>query len=124
MSRAATSGTGAVAIGAIALDADPAEALAAGFADRVVQWARASGAPATTLDALRIAARMTSLATSAGHVCVHVDEIAQAMPGPPDMFLAETLLESTMVGTPAQTGSIPLILDDQGRLYLHRYFDY
>ena len=122
MSGAATSGTGGT--GAIALDADPAEALAAGFADRVVQWARASGAPATTLDALRTAARMTSLATSAGHVCVHVDEIAQAMPGPPDMFLAETLLESTMVGTPAQPGSIPLILDDQGRLYLHRYFDY
>ena len=29
-----------------------------------------------------------------------------------------------MVGTPEAPGSLPLILDDQGRLYLHRYFDY
>ena len=104
--------------------ADPAETLAAGFADRVVQWARASGAPLPSLDALHAAARMTSLATSAGHVCIHVDEIAAALPAPRDLFLADTLLDSTMVGTPAKPGSMPLILDNQGRLYLHRYFDY
>ena len=129
----ASSGKGAVdasideamsGIGAIAVDAGPDEALAAGFADRVVHWASASGAPPSTLDALRTAARMTSLATSAGHVCIHLDEIAEALPSSPGLFLADTLLESMMVGTPAKPGSMPLILDDQGRLYLHRYFDY
>ena len=111
-------------IGAMQVDADPAEALAAGFSDRVVHWAIASGAPASTLDALRTAARMTSLATSAGHVCIHLDEVAQALPSSPGLFLADMLLASTMVGTPAKPMSMPLILDDQGRLYLHRYFDY
>ena len=129
----ASSGKGAVdasideamsGIGAIAVDAGPNEVLAAGFADRVVHWASASGTPPSTLDALRTAARMTSLATSAGHVCIHLDEIAEALPSSPGLFLADTLLESMMVGTPAKPGSMPLILDDQGRLYLHRYFDY
>ena len=73
---AATSGMVALgSAGSIAPDADSAEALAAGFADRVVHWARASDAPIATLDALRTAARMTSLATSAGHVCIQIDDV-------------------------------------------------
>ena len=108
---------------AVPLDADPALTLAIGFADRVVHWARASGAPQSSLEALRVAARMTSLATSEGHVCIHVDEIAKELPQL-GLFPSDTLLESKMVGTPANPGSHPLILDDQGHLYLHRYFDY
>ncbi len=38
--------------------------------------------------------------------------------------LRRALLESGMVGTPEMSAAQPLILDDEGRLYLHRYFDY
>ena len=97
--------------------------LARGFAERVVRWARECNAPESTLDALRVAAYMTSVATTAGHVCIHIDDIAVASANL-GLFLRDDLLASTMVGTPAAPGSLPLILDDQGRLYLHRYFDY
>ena len=107
-----------------ASDHDPGEALARGFADRVVRWARERKAPDATLEALRTAARMTSLATTAGHVCIHLDDIAAAAPGLAGLLLRSDLLASTMVGTPDAPGALPLILDDQGRLYLHRYFDY
>jgi len=105
-------------------DATPGDALARGFAERVVRWARERNAPASTLDALRIAARMTSFATTAGHVCIHLDDIAIEAPGVAGLLLREDLLASTMVGTPSAPGTSPLILDDQDRLYLHRYFDY
>ncbi|MFL6630677.1 MAG: exodeoxyribonuclease V subunit alpha, partial [Vitreoscilla sp.] len=35
-----------------------------------------------------------------------------------------TLLATGIVGTPAAPGTLPLILDTEDRLYLHRYFDY
>ncbi|HEV2220888.1 MAG TPA: exodeoxyribonuclease V subunit alpha, partial [Casimicrobiaceae bacterium] len=38
--------------------------------------------------------------------------------------LSATLLASGMVGTPQAPDAHPLILDDDGRVYLHRYFDY
>jgi exodeoxyribonuclease V alpha subunit len=38
--------------------------------------------------------------------------------------LREALLASRVVGTPQRRGVMPLILDDDDRLYLHRYFDY
>ena len=101
----------------------PDRALAEAFADRVVGWARDSHAPAATLAALRAAARAVSLATTAGHVCTHLGDIAAA--GDLDeRALRRALLESGMVGTPAAPATRPLILDDDARLYLHRYFDY
>jgi exodeoxyribonuclease V alpha subunit len=38
--------------------------------------------------------------------------------------LRRDLLASGVVGTPQAPQALPLILDDQDRLYLHRYFDY
>ena len=38
--------------------------------------------------------------------------------------LREALLASGMVGTPDAPDTCPLILDADGRVYLHRYFDY
>ena len=38
--------------------------------------------------------------------------------------LRADLLASGLVGTPQALGAMPMILDDQDRLYLHRYFDY
>jgi exodeoxyribonuclease V alpha subunit len=103
---------------------NPDQALAEGFAHHVVRWARESNAPDHTLDALRAAARATSLATASGHVCTYLADIVAASEKFDEHALREALLESGMVGTPEASAAHPLILDDDGRLYLHRYFDY
>jgi exodeoxyribonuclease V alpha subunit len=102
----------------------PDQALAEGFAHHVVRWARESSAPDHTLDALRVAARATSLATASGHVCTYLADIVAAGANFDETALRTALLESGMVGTPEAPDARPLILDDDGRLYLHRYFDY
>jgi exodeoxyribonuclease V alpha subunit len=103
-----------------------AEQLSQGFALHVEQWLRRrGGCDAATLDTLRHAARAVSLATSDGHVCVALAEVAASMAHATSVdALRSTLLGSGVVGTPAAPGSLPLILDDQDRLYLHRYFNY
>jgi exodeoxyribonuclease V alpha subunit len=124
-----------------------AERLATGFAEHVVRWAkrlregengivvmpgstrhpaRRPAAPrsddTSTQEALRRAAHATSLATSNGHVCVLLSDLAT--PDQDAATLRTTLLNSGVVGTPSHPGSLPLILDEDGRLHLHRYFDY
>lgn len=106
------------------LGARPELSLAEGFAHHVVRWARERGAPDHALEALRAAARATSLATASGHVCTHLADIAATIEGADDATLRGTLLASGMVGTPEARAALPLILDADGRFYLHRYFDY
>ena len=147
---------------------DPAAGrLAEGFAQHVARWARrlqAEGAPAEPADApdpvphpgaglptrppteadfafLRHAAHQTSLATSNGHVCLMLADLAASPsagghPFAPSPFggglgwgqapeaLRASLLATRVVGTPQSPGACPLILDEDGRLYLHRYFEY
>ncbi len=97
-------------------DAD--KLLAESFAARAAAWARQCGADDAAADLAQRAASAASLATSSGHVCAHLADLGDE----PD--LRERLLASGVVGTPAAPGALPLILDDDGRLYLHRYFDY
>jgi exodeoxyribonuclease V alpha subunit len=104
-----------------------AEALAQGFALHVEQWLRRQGCDASLIATLRHAAQAVSLATSDGHVCVALADVAASMAGTGTTSidaLRQALLSSGVVGTPAAPGSQPLILDDQGRLYVHRYFNY
>ena len=102
----------------------PDQALAEGFARHVVHWARERGALDHTLDALRMAARAASLDTASGHVCTYLADIAAADAKLDERELRNALLASGMVGTPQAPAAHPLILDDDGRVYLHRYFDY
>jgi exodeoxyribonuclease V alpha subunit len=76
----------------------------------------------STQELLRRCAHATSLATSDGHVCVLLSDLAT--PDHDAAALRTTLLNSGVVGTPSHPASLPLILDEDGRLYLHRYFDY
>jgi exodeoxyribonuclease V alpha subunit len=128
-----------------------AERLATGFAEHVVRWAQrqqtanvvipgpsvvmpgltrhpvppasSSTAQEKTEDTiLRRCAHATSLATSNGHVCVLLSDLATS--DHDAAFLRTTLLNSGVVGNPSHPASLPLILDNDGRLYLHRYFDY
>jgi len=100
----------------------PDKFLASGFASQLAGWAQGD---ASTLRVLKLVARELSLATSAGHVCVGLDELL-AIPGMPAdaESLRRLLLGTGVVGTPQAPGAMPLILDADGRLYLHRYFDY
>lgn len=102
----------------------PDQALAEGFAHHVVRWARERDAPDHALDVLRMAARATSLDTASGHVCTYLADIATADGKLDKHDLRNALLASGVVGTPEAPGAQPLILDDDGRVYLHRYFDY
>jgi exodeoxyribonuclease V alpha subunit len=108
-----------------AMNEQPAERLAEGFARHVERWAIALQHEAAALHTVRHAAYHASLATSTGHVCTTLDHLADTVA--PSQGMAEwrqALLASPLVGTPEQLGSKPLVLDEEGRLYLHRYFDY
>jgi exodeoxyribonuclease V alpha subunit len=96
--------------------------LAQGFSTHVAAWARDNGAAPDAVAVLAAAAGRVSLATSDGHVCAALGEIAPAGMSVSEMRSA--LLASGMVGTPADERPLPLVLDDQDRLYLRRYFDY
>jgi exodeoxyribonuclease V alpha subunit len=99
---------------------EAAQHLAQGFAHHVALWARRRGCDAATIGALRAAAAELSLATSEGHVCLKLD----ATGGPADAAaLRGRLLSSGLVGRCDAAGALPLVLDDDGRLYLNRYFD-
>jgi exodeoxyribonuclease V alpha subunit len=119
---------------------DPAaERLAEGFAQHVECWARRLQCDEAHLAVLRLAAYETSLATSNGNVCITLEGLAATPPSPAGLTpsppgggqgwgqvkdLRSSLLSSNLVGTPEIPGALPLILDADNRLYLHRYFDY
>lgn len=103
----------------------PEQSLAEGFSAQVHRWARAQGGTDQAAKAARRAAYQVSMAVAAGHVCIPLAEIAESLGGDGDLGrLRDELLNSGVVGTPEARGAMPLILDGEGRLYLHRYFDY
>ena len=119
--------------------AAPEQVLARAFADQVGRWldrqaqgeatvaSAAAGAAAVAFDladraAVLEAAEAVVLATSVGHVCLDLAEIAGQAPA----ALRRALLGSGIAapGLGGEALGQPLILDDGDRLYLHRYFDY
>jgi exodeoxyribonuclease V alpha subunit len=104
-------------------DIAPAHWLAHGFAERVVGWACEHDAPQTALDVLREAAYRTSAATAAGHVCLRLRDVEWSADVDAATVRAR-LLESHVVGMAEAPANLPLVIDDDDRLYLHRYFDY
>jgi exodeoxyribonuclease V alpha subunit len=104
--------------------ASPGDALAEGFGRHVERWSLASGATAATAAAARHAAHATSTATAAGHVCITLTALGALPGGPGDgAHWRDVLLAAGVVGDAAAPGAMPLVLDAEGRLYLHRYFD-
>lgn len=101
----------------------PPDLLAEAFAVHVSLWARENNADEQATKWLPELARQLSLAVSAGHVCLPL-ETAQDDNHLPPATLRQNLLNSGLVGTPAAPGNLPMVLDEENRLYLHRYFAY
>jgi exodeoxyribonuclease V alpha subunit len=100
--------------------------LATAFGNRVARWALEQGASHAARQVVQRAAELVSKATSNGHSCLALDELAASLEGEQRLdpaALRALLRDSWVVGTPEEPASLPLILDDE-RLYLHRYFDY
>ena len=98
--------------------------LAAGFAANAAGWASNRGAPADSIEALKIAAACVGDATAQGSACV---PLAALVPHIGDKTVADlrtALLASRIVSTPDSVEVLPLVLDSANRLYLRRYFDY
>jgi exodeoxyribonuclease V alpha subunit len=134
MNAAETGGTDLTAAAGSAPDE-----LAAAFGKHVARWARAQGASAAAATIVQCAATLVSQATSNGHSCLRLEELADSLhsdgpitpntdphsadPIARSKSLRDLLMESKVVGVAEAPDSLPLILDDE-RLYLHRYFDY
>jgi len=94
----------------------PELALAEGLAGQIERWSLHSGADAATAAQAASAARALCLALAEGHVCLHLPRLPGAS--------SAALRASGVVGTAQAPGAHPLVLDDTGRLYLQRHFDY
>ena len=103
--------------------------LAEGFAVHLRRWAEAAGEPVENLLVLAQAARLVSVANQDGHVCIDVETLADSfVPKRNCEEIAQCLRTSSMVaiadGSSLDLAPRPLVLDGEGRIYLHRYFDY
>ena len=89
--------------------------------------------PDSNTDALFLAAAMVSRATREGNICLDLNGTAGKTIGkdgddaarikcPPLEEWCESLGKSSVVGIPGKV--TPLVLDDRGRLYLYRYWEY
>ena len=74
--------------------------------------------------ALGLAAALVSRQLADGHSCISLDAFSSGAPisGPPRQEWEKLLLDTSVVGRPGDDK--PLILDQSGRLYLHRYWRY
>lgn len=103
-----------------------ANPLAEGFARCLTHWAAAQGMDPAQQTLLSLAGQLTSLATQEGHVCCHVSALLQTAAFANENELRFALLATGMVAEASASGLSPeirpLVLDNQGRLYLHRYF--
>ncbi len=112
-----------------AANADESSALADGFARRIGALARVLSGDARAVEWAERAAHAMSRATALGHVCLPLAALARRH----DARYAEArdaLLASgvaCLVRTEERAASadlLPLVIDEDGRLYLARYFDY
>lgn len=102
----------------------PPALLADAFASHVVLWAKEKNADEQAMKWLPELARQLSLAVSAGHVCLPLETMPEQDKQPPLAVLRKILLASGLVGSPGTPGNLPMVLDKENRLYLHRYFAY
>lgn len=105
--------------------ADFSTALAEGFARRLGVLARRLGSGAAGVRWTQRAAFAISRATAEGHVCVPLQALAERYEAS-ETDVRDALFASGIASDGTQDASAlrPLVIDQQGRLYLARYYDY
>ena len=104
---------------------NPSLLLAKGFAIQVEHWAHEREIATEAARVVKEAAYLVSMATSAGHVCIDINALVEALGDNIKVERVQELLESCgLVGNSGNPGTMPLVIDNDGRIYLHRYFDY
>ncbi|HLA27947.1 MAG TPA: exodeoxyribonuclease V subunit alpha [Syntrophales bacterium] len=102
---------------------DSETAIAAGFAEHTKRLATKLGVPREAANMAGEAARATIQALLGGDVCTDLQTIAAAL-GMPEGTVRVSLLNSGVVKADGEGRKLPLVLDNEGRIYLYRYFDY
>ncbi len=103
---------------------DFSTALAEGFARRIGALAQRLGAGSAAVTWARRAAFAASRATSAGHVCVSLARLAQRYGETLDSAAAALWASGIASNGSHDAAALkPLVVDDDGRLYLARYYD-
>jgi exodeoxyribonuclease V alpha subunit len=112
-------------IPAIAIENDDSLALAEGFARRIGMLAKRLGSEPRAARWAQRAAFAVSRATTQGHVCVSLAALA-VRHGESIDVVREALLASGVAcdGTDVAADLLPLVIDQERRIYLARYFDY
>lgn len=101
------------------MEADLAACWAEAFAAQIHAWSVQTGAAADDAQTATEAARLLIAAMQDGHVCLPLDGAGRDRAG-----TRERLLRSGVVAVPPVDTAAPLVLDDEDRLYLHRYYDH
>ncbi len=97
-----------------------ASSLALGLAHYLTQAARTMSTTPVAAQVLQRAIEALIAGLEQGHACVLLAEVFGETAGD----ARASLLASGVVNTVQSLTPAPLMLDDQGRLYLYRYFDY
>jgi exodeoxyribonuclease V alpha subunit len=98
-------------------------ALATGFSEYVKRLSTRLGASAEAAYVASEAARACIGALSDGDVCTDIRMLAKTL-GRPEEDIRSLLFNSGVVASGSADRKLPLVLDDEGRIYLYRYFDY
>lgn len=105
------------------ISGDSVTPLAAGFADFVGRLAVKLGSSNEAAEVAKEATKECVMALADGHVCIELKYLARATGRNADEI--RLLLAGSGVVSPGGDGPrLPLILDDEGRIYLCRYYDY
>lgn len=104
---------------------DAATGLAQGLGEHLRRWCQREGGSTAQQALLLQLGQDLALLRQAGHVCLVLERWLHKHPehGPLEA-LRQTLQACAIVGSRHDPGMRPLVLDDQGRLYLQRDFDH
>jgi exodeoxyribonuclease V alpha subunit len=102
---------------------DAESALAAGFADFLQRLAVKLGASFDEAQVAGEAGKLCILALSEGNVCIDLSMLARSI-GKSEKDIRKALIASGVAASGRDGKMLPIVIDDEGRIYLYRYYDH
>lgn len=102
---------------------DSGNALALGFADFLQRLAVKLGASSDAAHVAGEAGRECIIALSEGNVCIDFSMLVQSL-GRSEKDIREALISSKVAQYNHDDEILPIVIDQEGRIYLYRYFDH